>query len=82
MEKIDISQDDLTDIKELTLKLEKNIGKIYKENDRSIAQSVLIGGVINSLIRNSKDIEDISEFYNIFSQVLAMAIKSIKIIKK
>ena len=72
-----VPQDDLTDVLEMTHKIEAYNLNLMKDNDDHIAMSALIGGSINSMIARCKNPEQVMFYGNVFIQLLIKTIESV-----
>ncbi len=72
-----LPQDDLTDVMEMTLKMEAYNSNLMKDNDDHIAMSALIGGSINSMVTRCKNPEQVMFYGNVFIQLLIKTIESV-----
>ncbi len=72
-----VPQDDLTDVIEMTNKIETYNSNLMKDNDDHIAMSALIGGSINSMTSRCKSPEEVVFYGNVFIQLLVKTIESV-----
>jgi hypothetical protein len=82
MEKAPISQDDLTDVMEMTQKLEHHISFILKENEMTLAMSALMSATINCILDQCQTLDEVIFYRNIFLEIFDTSIRSIKIKEK
>ena len=76
-----ITADDLTDVAEMTEKLENAIFEILDGNAHNLALSALIGAVINSTMAQCSTLNEVVTYRNIFMLMFDNAIKDIKLEK-
>lgn len=81
MEQTPISHDDLTDVIEMTDKLEKYIHEVLDGNPHSLALSALMNATITCMIAECETVDQIVAFRNVFVRVLDESIQRIEIKK-
>lgn len=74
-----ISNDDLQDVYEMTLKMERCISATMKENDENLAMSALMSATINSIFAQCKTLDDVLKFRNIFFSIFDSNIRNIRL---
>lgn len=74
MEQPQISKDDITDVIEMTEKLEKFIYKVFEGNDLNLCFSALSGAFINSLLSQMISTDEAILYRNIFFKIMDRAI--------
>lgn len=77
MNRPSIPNDDITDVMEMTEKLETCFFEILKGNDKNLAMSALIAATLNITISECGNIERLIMFRNYFLKVFDKAIKDI-----
>lgn len=77
-----ISPDDITDVMEMTERLENYIEEVFENNERNLAMSALMSAFINSAFRQCKTPDEILFFRNCFIRILDNSIRSIQINEK
>ena len=77
-----IPHDDLLDVSEITMKIEKYIAKSLFGHSQDISMSALMSATINSLTKQCCTIEELVFHRNLFIQILDDTIRQIKIWKK
>ena len=76
-----IPRDDLTDVMEMTSKIECYIANVLKDNDRQLAMSALMSSTINSMLGLCRTLEEVMFYRNLFVQILDCSIRTIEIKK-
>ena len=71
-----ISQDDVTDVVELTNKIEDAIDEILEGQNKNIALSALIGACINSMLSQCTSSDQILFYRNVFIEIYDNTIDS------
>lgn len=79
MEGNDISQDDLTDVREMTRKIENYVCTVLEGNQRNLAMSALMSSAVNCMLKQCDTLRDVMAYRGIFISVLDCAIRSIEI---
>jgi hypothetical protein len=69
METPTVSKDDIEDVKEMALEIEKNIDKTFQDNDMSLCISALISVFLNSLFKRCSRIEEVHTFKRIINKL-------------
>lgn len=82
MEQLPFSEDDLTDVIEMTNMLEEHIYNTLEGNQPSLALSALIGATVNSLLDQCKSLDQVMVYRNIFIEALDSTIMQIQVKKK
>lgn len=78
MPKDSVSHDDITDVMEMTQKLENYINVVLKENEMALAMSALISASINSILAHCTTLDEIVNYRNIFIQIFDESIRTNK----
>lgn len=81
MERPQVSHDDLTDVVEMTTKIEGYINGLVKDVEPNIAVSSIIGSCINSLLLQCESVEQAVFFRTILLQLLDVSIRNLLIEK-
>ncbi len=79
MELPHISQDDLTDVIEMTDKIEVYINTILDGNQQSLAMSALMSSSINCMLGQCETLSEVMFYRNLFIQILDSSIKQIQV---
>lgn len=79
MEVPSVSQDDLMDVMEMSRKMESYFSNILKENDMNLAISALMTTTINCMLGQSRTLDEILFFRNLFVRMLDSSIRTIRI---
>lgn len=79
MEKVPISQDDLQDVMEMTVKIETFISNVLEGNEQSLSISALMSASINSLIRQCSYKEEVAFYRNVFVELLDSVTNTIEL---
>jgi hypothetical protein len=74
-----ISADDITDVAEMTERLEKKIIEILNGNQSNLAISALISATVNCILAPCKSVEEAFFYRGIVMSVFDSTIKRIKI---
>jgi hypothetical protein len=67
---LNISQDDILDVKELTAKLETAITDILKDNEYSLALSALMSALLNSMMRQCGSFGEIKTHFGMLIHII------------
>ncbi len=78
MNQINISQDDLLDIQELTLKLGSVMAEILKGHERNIIISALMSAFITAIIKNSKNFDEVKMHFSFLPHIMNSSIDEIE----
>jgi hypothetical protein len=73
MERVNISQDDIQDVSEMSKLIEMQINEIVKDNAKNLAISAIITASINSILSHCQTIEDVVFFRNLFVKLFDTA---------
>jgi hypothetical protein len=79
MEKKVVSQDDVTDVLEMTQRLEDCIGKVLHENEITLSISALISATINSMLAQCQTLDEVVLYRNIFVEIFDSTIREITV---
>jgi hypothetical protein len=82
MQKLPISQDDVTDVREMSKKIAQRINRVLNGHNTNIAMSALINATIHSMLTQCEEIEDFVKYGTIFMHVVDEAIWQIQIKNK
>lgn len=82
MEKPNISQDDLTDIVELSNKIEDFIDQLMEDNDQNVGMSALFSAFFNCSFRNCSNLMEMMVLRSIIIQTIDSMIKNVKVKNK
>lgn len=82
MDIYNVSRDDLLDVMEMTQKLEANIFRILKGNEKNLGMSALMSATVNAMLAQCSTIQEIHMYRNIFMQIFDSTILNIKIKEK
>ena len=74
-----VPQDDVLDVMEMSRRLENYILKVFKGNDGNLAMSALMTATINSVLSQCKTINDALFYKSIFIKIFEDAIRDIKL---
>lgn len=77
MNQLNISQDDITDVRELKDRLESAFSEICSEHQHNLAMSALMSATINSISKHSKDTTEIFQLFDIFTQMIVTCLKEV-----
>lgn len=75
MQNHSIPQDDLTDVIEMTDKIEHYVNNVLQECDVNLAMSALIGAFINCTLDQCEDSQQIIKYRNAFVLIFDESIK-------
>lgn len=79
MEMQPISQDDLTDVMEMTHKLETYTYNVLQGNQRTLAMSALMSAFTNCMLSQCETLHEVVTYRNLFIGILDDSIRSIGI---
>lgn len=81
MKRLDLANDDISDVIELTSKLEESMDEILGGNVNHLALSALINATTRCIVNQCSDVDEIAICQRVFSAVLDRAINQIKNLK-
>lgn len=76
---MEIPQDDLMYVMEMTQKLENYIGRMFRDNECNIAMSALMSATINTVLSQSKTLQEVMFYRKLFVDIFDGSIRSIRL---
>lgn len=77
MERLDISQDDLLDVAELSMKIETFVNQVLEDTELNVAFSSLMSGSINSLLARCQNKGEVLFYGNLFIQIIDNTMRTV-----
>jgi hypothetical protein len=73
-----ISQDDISDVREMTVKLEDAMTSILIDNDMDLAFSALVSATINCMLGQCDTIQEVKYYRDVFIKLINTSVDSIR----